>query len=386
MITRVSRVSERDFDQLVSVIYEAALGSVPWDSVLPKLAHYLGGVRAAFGVRARGVDALLVLKHNFDPDLIDVWMSEFSGYDPWIERFADKLRPGELLHAGSQPFLAEMRQTKVYGAFFGPAGVDDVIATSMTIREGLHTYMGVYRARSEGLFAASDVARARQVTPHLVRAAAIHERIGVLGANTAATQALLESLPWGVLLLDGSGKLLWANRQGERYLRQDAALALREGALRARDAGVDAELQAACAAAARVAEERAAPPPGRVAIPAATGRRLEVLVLPLAPKAGSEAFAFTPRRARVAVVVTDPTAPAALPAEAIGELLQLPPALARLASALSAGKTVAEYAAEAGVTEGTARQQVKELLARGGVRRQADLIRILQRSVAALAN
>ena len=110
------------------------------------------------------------------------------------------------------------------------------------------------------------------------------------------------------------------------------------------------------------------------------------MVIPVGPRSGGTAFTHSPRDARASPSSWRIRPPAtALPAEAIGQVLQLPPALARLASALSAGKTVVEYAAEAGVTEGTARQQLKDLLARGGVRRQADLVRILQRSVAALS-
>ena len=43
---------------------------------------------------------------------------------------------------------------------------------------------------------------------------------------------------------------------------------------------------------------------------------------------------------------------------------------------------VAEFAGENQITEGTARQQLKELMARTDTRRQADLVRVLLSGVA----
>mgnify|MGYP003467210858 FL=1 len=47
--------------------------------------------------------------------------------------------------------------------------------------------------------------------------------------------------------------------------------------------------------------------------------------------------------------------------------------------------TVTEYAEKAGVTEGTARQQLKDLFLRVGVSRQVDLVRAVLRSLAPLS-
>lgn len=71
-------------------------------------------------------------------------------------------------------------------------------------------------------------------------------------------------------------------------------------------------------------------------------------------------------------------------ARALRQLLGLTPALARLAAALAAGETVAEQAEKAGVTQGTARNQLKELFARTGTQRQAELVRVLLSGVAQL--
>src|SRR4029450_5978448 len=69
---------------------------------------------------------------------------------------------------------------------------------------------------------------------------------------------------------------------------------------------------------------------------------------------------------------------------ALQELFGLTPAESRMAASIASGSTVSAYAAEAGVTEETARFRLKQVLAKTGVHRQADLVRIVLSSLPAL--
>jgi PAS domain-containing protein len=383
---RRARASQEDFDEVVSAIYEAALGSVAWEAVLPRIVRFLGGERGAIGVRARGAESDLRILYNLDPEIFARFTSEFSAYDPWLEHFATRKRPGDLLHGGSEAVFTDVRATEVYESIFAPWGLDDLLATTIASRDDWLGFVSAYRSRSEGLFDAGDVSRAGLLAPHLVRAAAIHERIGALGEEAAAAETVLECLPYGVLLLDARGALIWANRTGERMLGSSSVLTLRAGAVRSRDPRLDSRLVAACAAVRPVAHcgemrVRCRPPIGDDDAEA----WLEIMLVPIGPRAGGATLSFTARRARVALVLAQPEGPSLLHADAVGEVLQLPPSLARLATAITSGRTVADYSADVGVTQGTTRQQLKDLFVRVGVSRQADLVRIVLRSVAALA-
>ena len=63
--------------------------------------------------------------------------------------------------------------------------------------------------------------------------------------------------------------------------------------------------------------------------------------------------------------------------ERIRQRYALPPSQARLALAISSGRTVREAAAELGITEASARQYMKRIFDATGVRRQADLVRVV---------
>jgi DNA-binding CsgD family transcriptional regulator len=74
-----------------------------------------------------------------------------------------------------------------------------------------------------------------------------------------------------------------------------------------------------------------------------------------------------------------------LPPALVGALFALSPAESRLAVALCQGHTVNEYAATHGVSVGTARFQLKQVLAKTRAPRQSELVRRVCTSVVAHA-
>jgi DNA-binding CsgD family transcriptional regulator len=69
----------------------------------------------------------------------------------------------------------------------------------------------------------------------------------------------------------------------------------------------------------------------------------------------------------------------------IARLFGLTSAEARLAALLADGMSLAEAAAALAISEGSARTYSKRIFAKTGVSRQAELVRLVLKSVAALA-
>jgi DNA-binding CsgD family transcriptional regulator len=82
------------------------------------------------------------------------------------------------------------------------------------------------------------------------------------------------------------------------------------------------------------------------------------------------------------VFVTDPEARVEVPAEAVRRHLGLTKAEAELAVLLATGRSVEEAARDLGRAPETARTQMKRVLARTKVHRQADLVRLVLTSPA----
>jgi len=78
----------------------------------------------------------------------------------------------------------------------------------------------------------------------------------------------------------------------------------------------------------------------------------------------------------VAIFIAEPEQAATPDPALLGAMLDLSPSEARLTAAIVSGKTLQEFAAEAGVSLNTARTLLKRVFSKTGVSRQAELVRL----------
>jgi DNA-binding CsgD family transcriptional regulator len=196
------------------------------------------------------------------------------------------------------------------------------------------------------------------------------------GAARPAASAL-DFLPYAVILLNERRQIDSTNLAADELLARRSGLKTIGASLSAEDPSAAAQLRSAIDAACSGARSEGL----LVRCPRRLPRRaLQAFVAPVAavPTLRGEANVVA------VVLVSDPDAVPLPAATTLQSLFDLTPTLARLAAAIVAGKTVKEFAEEHGVTEGTARGYLKDLLARVGVRRQAELVRVLLSGVAQL--
>ena len=86
-----------------------------------------------------------------------------------------------------------------------------------------------------------------------------------------------------------------------------------------------------------------------------------------------------------AVFVSDPDLQDSTSQQSLRQLFDLTPAEARLATLLARGLSLAEVSETQGISPHTARAQLKSIFAKTGVSRQAELVRLVLKSVASLA-
>jgi DNA-binding CsgD family transcriptional regulator len=110
-----------------------------------------------------------------------------------------------------------------------------------------------------------------------------------------------------------------------------------------------------------------------IAIPATQGR--VPLIIHLVPVLGAGQDIFS--QAAFVAVVTPIDRGAVPTANVLQGLFDLTPAEARVARAIAEGDTIADIAPSLGVAEGTIRTQLKAVLAKTGLHRQAELVALL---------
>jgi DNA-binding CsgD family transcriptional regulator len=204
---------------------------------------------------------------------------------------------------------------------------------------------------------------------------------GVPAASHAfALRATLDHLPSAVLLIGADERVAWSNRAAERLLGRADALRVVGGRLHCSEAGDGIRLRAALAGvrAARL-------PTATLAVGRWGERPLHVRIDPLTrdPWAGDRAEGDGAEEyPAVALFLSEPDAALALDPATLAGLFGLTPAEAALAAAIGAGVTLTDHAATRGIAIGTARIQLKQVLAKTASGRQSELVRRLCQSLA----
>lgn len=212
----------------------------------------------------------------------------------------------------------------------------------------------------------------RRLLPHLRRACEMQRRLAQQSLGQCGALEALDGLAGGVMVLDGMGRVCYANKTAEKLLASRQGLRLDQaGSVRAMLQWQNVKLQ-------RLVEQAAAGEGdldcrGCLRVSRALGQPLVLMVAPLLD-AGT---VWGEKKAGVLVFVHDPDHAPTLLADTLRWHFELTPSQARLAAALAAGSSVAECAETHGISVATVRTHLKEIFAKTGARRQADLVRLL---------
>jgi DNA-binding CsgD family transcriptional regulator/PAS domain-containing protein len=242
---------------------------------------------------------------------------------------------------------------------------------------GLGEYLKVDDRRG---FGPGEERYVAELTGHLRQAMVLGDVIETERSRGSALGAVVDRMRFGVLTCDASGRVSWMSRRARELLSTRRMLAVRDGRISCaseRDAALLGRMLAAGLRGAAAAEAL-----GWETLGVGTADALHGMAVPLRGD-GPAGGADDPDAGRIALFINAPGAAPPLDTEAIGRLLGLTPAEARLAAGLCGGLSVKEYARTRGLAEGTVRFQLKQALAKTGSARQSDLVRQVCSSLAA---
>lgn len=231
------------------------------------------------------------------------------------------------------------------------------------------------QAAGRGEFSQRQIHTLATYVPHFERSCDLYLRLRELGGYATLMAAAFDNMPSAGLVLDANGGVIFLNAIAREILGDRDGLIVRDGRLEATDPKAARVLRAALARA-------CAPGPGAPAdegpvcvIGRPSGRtayRLEVRPLPL-----SSGFCHDSAAAIVFALIHDPVRTAQTAEKRLRRQYGLTPAETALALAVARGAALREYADERGVTVGTVRFQMKQVLAKTECRRQTDLVRLI---------
>jgi DNA-binding CsgD family transcriptional regulator/PAS domain-containing protein len=361
----------------VHQIHEAPLAHDGWTRALLSIAGALGSERAILLVQNASQATEFAVGFGMTSE-------QTTGFAAAAETDSGFWEAVRALPVGSvAPTSAilsdcEYAQTIFYNEGVRPLGAFHGLMVSplSTPRWFVHLSTGRRLGRED--FDAEDIATMRTLVPHLVTALRVGQRLANADLRAAGASAALDRLDAGVILVDAAAKILFANQTAEAILAGNDGLGVDQDGVRA--VGLDAtralrRLIASCAGTAMVNGG----PGGRMEVPHADGRlALRVVVAPFrAEEAQISTVCLGVVRPVAILIVTETERERRLRKEDLRRQFGLTLAEADVALEIVKGDGRGASAARLGISATTVRAHLSHIFDKTGVRRQAELVRLL---------
>ena len=366
----------KEFDEVVALIYLATTEHEHWSSVLERISLRIGANIAAVHVHARAGDTepattVGAWGRKVPPGLRD-YETYYATRNVWVQHGARLLKPGAILTGEQMCPDDVLLRSEFYLDFLRPLDVRYSIRAVLTGDPEPLSYFSAGRPHRARPFGDAQRRVLGAVTPHLMQAIRIQERLESVQARRHAVSTALERMPLAAIFLDRRCRVVEMNSTARKIVEAGDGLRLEHGVLVAFDTRAEVQLQQMIFGAASMDSGRFLQHGGAVSLPRPAGRR--PLAAMVAPTGVAGLFPAS-RSARVVVLIEEPDRQTAGPFAAFTKDCKLSRAEAGLAALLVGGKSLREAAAAIGISDNTARSHLKRVFAKTGARRQSDLVR-----------
>ncbi len=379
-------------DDLVGLLYEGALEEQPWQCALPALREAMDAQVASLILRPPSADDQGVILNCVRPDegrsgdasLADpddwqasAYREQFFSLDPFVNLPQDQVIALEDILPDR-----ELMTTDYYLHYLEPIDLFRILGVDTAEPGGMQAGLRFARRRSEPRFRKRERQLLERLTPHMRRAIEIYARLNRTTSERDVYAGAVSQLSVATIILDEQGRVLTTNAVGRALLETADGLELRDGHLFIEGRDINKELQEALTTIIRAQQQGETSVVRALRVPRPGGRpHLGLVVRPVPVSPWSEAQASP----TAAVFISDPDLQESTSLQILAELFELTPAEARLATLLARGLSLADVSSAQNISQHTARAQLKSIFAKTGVSRQAELVRLVLKSVASLA-
>jgi DNA-binding CsgD family transcriptional regulator len=362
------------FSALVADVYDAALDPPSWRKVLKDICGFVrGGPSASLFWQ----DAVKRVGKTYyvwggDPQYNQLYWDKYVGLNPFTAA-AGNFPVGEVCSAADILPLPQFFETPFYKEWMTPQGWGDVLSANLDKSATSRAVFSVARHARDGLVDDEMRHRMRLLVPHVRRSAMIGKLVNLSRVEAAALADTLDGLQAGMFLVDRAGRLMHTNAAGRAMLDEGNVLHA-NGKLVALDVQGDNALReillAASSSDAALGEKRIS-----VRLTARDGAEYITHVLPLT--SGARRRAGQSYAAVAAIFVQKVGHDAAPGLGMLVEQFGLTGAEVRVLTAIMDHGGVAEVASALKLSPATVRTHLRHVFEKTGVRRQADLVKLM---------
>ncbi len=336
---------DEDFHRLVDSIYESALDVTMLPEALDRFSQYTCTDHPRYVVW----DKLVRVTR--------LGMTPHGSFSPGGNELPGALSEGEIAPARG-PGLREHADLAAGVRLYDS---DEVCVLMSGARSGRQDLDEQHRHR-----------RLTQVLPHWARAARLQQRNVELSGMAALGLASLDTLDFGVMVLQGDMRVRYCNSWAEALVRADANLALVDGKLRARADAMQSVLRQLLDGAVQGRDGGASA--GSWMHVTSGGQPVPLIMMPLISRQTVESAWQLP----VAMLLMgNSESRSVLDTSVLSSLFGLSRKESIVAIRLAAGETLQEIAEREFLSPHTVRVHIRDILRKTGTHRQAELVRLL---------
>ncbi|HET8997881.1 MAG TPA: hypothetical protein VFN42_14525 [Acetobacteraceae bacterium] len=364
-------LDDDDYDRLVAQIYAAAADASLLPALLEDLRAGFGGSAAALIAfsEAPGQSRVVATRQEAMAEYRRHWDAR-NPLHP-LRRTGGQLAPGTIATDAMLMPRDALIRTDYFNEFLLAYELPNLLAVKLAAGVGQDVTLNLFRGTRQGGFDPVHLKVARRLGPHLHGATRIASRLAWAGVKAGGSDAALDRLVSGTVLLDRSGRVVHVNAAAERMLAEQDGLQLANRRLTAKSPGEHAALARLIG---RAAGEGDACGCGGITVSRPSGRRAWALIA--APLRVEVAW-LAPQRPAVVVSITDPEVTPTPAADRLVQLYGLTAREADVALGIARGAELREVADGLGLTQLSARQYLSRALRKTGAHRQHDLTRLL---------
>jgi DNA-binding CsgD family transcriptional regulator/PAS domain-containing protein len=368
------------FSELVESIYDAALDATLWSDALEGVCGFAQGCAAnLFYQGAAPNDMIHFYAWGDDPDYRQLSLKSMRRLNPLFPA-ALFLEVGKVHAVPDVMPIDEFRATRMYREWARPQGLLDALHANLERSAAGTSSMSFAAWSATDCSTTAREARFMLLVPHLRRAVAIGGVLDFQKARESALSATLDRLTAAVLLVTAEGRLVYVNAKADAMLVAGEVLRAPNGRVTAVAPDAERKLRDAIAAAARGDADL-----GVKGIAITLAERDDTSqVARVLPLTSGERRGMLDRKAAAAIFVHQTQKGVPAPLETMTKLYGLTAGEVRVLAAVAETSGVASMAAALGISQATIKTHLQSLFAKTGVRRQADLVKLLTRHAPSL--
>lgn len=352
--------------RLIEDIYEAGAHPEHWDATLNHIADVTGSGDVTMGSQTPS-QVKIVLSARTDPDYVRTYSEYYRTRNPM--QMASHVQP--VGRAVLDAMIMDVERFQA-GEFFNDWCLPQGFLTGGSINLAASAgWRATVMFSGSGDYNAEKLKLLDAVAPHLCRAFQLNQVLHETQALGLSAMAALEHVEKGAFTVDRRGRARAANAVAQRILALNDGLFLRDGRLSAALSAETAAIDRAIANCGRGVVEASG---ATLSVTRSAGRsQLSLLCIPFPAPPSWPGF----ERQTALIFVTDHDARLEQQTRRLRDRYGLTPAEAALAWEIVRTGGRQSAAANRGTSVATARSQLTAIFDKTGVRRQAELVRLL---------